>query len=95
RKSADEQMRGRYDELLRDCPIPLLYGLSVLSTARRVYCGETARKTVTPPFVETDRHFVLPDEYLQDRWSLDILSPRGFSEMKRIVAFIKDESAKL
>ncbi|KAJ7786882.1 hypothetical protein B0H14DRAFT_2956313 [Mycena olivaceomarginata] len=32
RKAADEQMHGRYDELLCDCPIPLLYGLSVLGT---------------------------------------------------------------
>ncbi|KAJ7022904.1 hypothetical protein C8F04DRAFT_1136463 [Mycena alexandri] len=95
RKAADEQMRERYDELLRDCPIPLLYGLSVLGTGMRVYCGNKARKAVTPPFVETNRHFVLPDDYLQDEWSVDILSPGGFSKMKQIVAYIKDESAKL
>ncbi|KAJ7471524.1 hypothetical protein B0H11DRAFT_2237426 [Mycena galericulata] len=67
----------------------------VLGTGMRVYCGDKARQTVTPPFVETDRHFVLPNGYLQDQWSVDILSPRGFSEMKWIVAFVKDASAKL
>ncbi|KAJ7753727.1 hypothetical protein B0H16DRAFT_1316745 [Mycena metata] len=94
REAADAQMRGRYNKLLHDCPIPLLYGLSVLGTGMRVYCGDKARRTVTPSFVETDWHFVLPAEYLQDQWSLDILSPGGFSEMKRIVAYIKGESTK-
>ncbi|KAK7015230.1 hypothetical protein R3P38DRAFT_3400414 [Favolaschia claudopus] len=95
RNAADEQMRGRYDELLRGCPIPLLYGLSVLGTCMRVYCGNKVHKTVMPSFVETDPRFVLPDDYLEGEWSVDILSPPGFSEMKRIVTFIKDETINL
>ncbi|KAJ7167748.1 hypothetical protein C8R46DRAFT_898151, partial [Mycena filopes] len=95
RQGADRQTRRRYDELLRECPIPLLYGITVLGTSMQVYCGDKARWTVTPPFVPADRQFLLPTEYLQDQWTVDILSPGGFLEMKRIVAFVKEESAKL
>ncbi|KAJ7072865.1 hypothetical protein C8F01DRAFT_1105521 [Mycena amicta] len=84
RQAADEKMRKRYNDLLRDCPIPSLYGLSVMGTRMQVYCGDKEARVglnewiVAPPFVKADSHSRFsPDDYLEDRWSVDILSPEG------------------
>ncbi|KAJ7730515.1 hypothetical protein B0H14DRAFT_2998956 [Mycena olivaceomarginata] len=92
RKAADAQMRERYDELLHACPIPMLYGLSVLGTKMRVYCGNLADQTVAPSFVDTDPRYVLPNDYLGGEWSVDIMSQAGFSEMKRMINYIKSQA---
>ncbi|KAJ7093219.1 hypothetical protein C8R44DRAFT_815891 [Mycena epipterygia] len=82
-------MRERYDEILRaSCSTALAFWHRYAIVLR----GQGPQDTDT---VETNRHLVLADGYLQNQWSVDILSPGGFSEMKRIVGFIKDESAKL
>ena len=36
---ADKLMRDRYGLMLDNCPTPSLWGLSVLGTSARVYCG--------------------------------------------------------
>jgi hypothetical protein len=97
RQAADEQMRGRYNELLYQCPIPILYGLSVLGTKMRVYSssGDIEQGKVYPPRVPIDPEHVLDQEHLAEEWSIDILSNAGFSQMKEIVGFIKQESAAL
>ncbi|KIO24670.1 hypothetical protein M407DRAFT_8800 [Tulasnella calospora MUT 4182] len=46
---ADKLMRSRYALMLDDCPIPRLWGLSILGTSMRVYCGVTASHEVVPP----------------------------------------------
>ncbi|KAJ7498403.1 hypothetical protein B0H11DRAFT_819458, partial [Mycena galericulata] len=92
RKAADAQMRERYDVLLHACPIPMLYGLSVLGTKMRVYCGNLADQTVAPSFVDTDPGHVLPNDYLGGEWSVDIMSQAGFSEMKRLINYIKSQA---
>ncbi|KAJ7645019.1 hypothetical protein B0H17DRAFT_1022901 [Mycena rosella] len=40
RAAADQQMRARYDDLLYNCPLPLLYGLSIMGTNMHVYIGD-------------------------------------------------------
>src|SRR6266850_8271355 len=50
RQKADAQMRHRFNQLLPNCPIPRLYGLSLLGTSLRVYCGDKAAGNVTPRF---------------------------------------------
>ncbi|KAJ6558690.1 hypothetical protein B0H10DRAFT_2120619 [Mycena sp. CBHHK59/15] len=82
-------MRARYDDLLYDCPLPLLYGLSVIGTNMRVYIGDAATMTLNPPRVETSPNRVLDRKYLEDAWNVDILSAEGFLKMKEIVNFIK------
>ncbi|KAK6974966.1 hypothetical protein R3P38DRAFT_3128456 [Favolaschia claudopus] len=82
RKAADEQMRLRYDDLIHECPLPFLYGLSVLA----LRCV----RVLEPSLVEIDRRYLLPEDYLQDQWDVDILSPQGFQEMKRIISFIRE-----
>ncbi|KAJ7827030.1 hypothetical protein B0H14DRAFT_1241988 [Mycena olivaceomarginata] len=89
RAAADQQMRACYDDLLYDCPLPLLYGLSVIGTNMRVYIGDAATMTLTPPRVEISPNRVLDRKYLKDAWNGDILSVEGFAKMKEIVNFIK------
>ena len=89
RLEADEQLRRRYDSMLHDCPIPHLWGLSLLGTSARIYCGQVVTGAVTPPRQARPRDdYVLPPEFLAGQWSLDILSMEGFNKMKEIVADI-------
>lgn len=96
RQRADTQMRQRYDQMLPNCPIPHLYGLSLLGTSLRVYCGDKVTGEVTPHFVgrpNVDR--ILPPDFLRGQWDLDILSLDGLKRMQEIVAYIKTEAANV
>ncbi|KAF8192776.1 hypothetical protein K438DRAFT_2134248 [Mycena galopus ATCC 62051] len=74
-------------------PVPKFYGLSVFGTNMRVYCCDSGE--ISPWVVPNDSNQILPNEHLENRWSVDILSDKGFSEMKRIVNYIKEESTIL
>ena len=92
RRRVDTQMRQRYDQMLPNCPIPYLYGLSLLGTSLRVYCGDKVTGEVTPHFVgRRNADHMLPPDFLGGQWDLDILSPDGFNKMQEIVAYIKAE----
>jgi hypothetical protein len=96
RLRADTQIRQWYDQVLPNCAIPRLYGLSLLGTSLRVYCGDKVTGEVTPHFVgrpNLDR--ILPPDFLEGQWDLDILSPDGFKKMQEIVAYIKAEAANV
>lgn len=92
RLAADKQMRAGYDLLLADCPLPRLWGLSLLGTSMRVYYGDKDIGVVNPPF-QTDRSYesVLPSDFIDD-WKLNILSAEGFAQVKKIVEYIKEPS---
>ncbi|KAJ6586218.1 hypothetical protein B0H10DRAFT_868555 [Mycena sp. CBHHK59/15] len=51
RDAADTQMRAHYNDFLYacQCPIPTLYGLSILGPRMRLYTGDTATMQVSPP----------------------------------------------
>ena len=91
RRNADIQMRGRFEEIRYICPIPRLYGLSLLGTSLRVYCSDTATNITTPPFVRDLGEDITPSDFLQGQWSLDILSPEGLTKMQEIIGYIKAE----
>jgi len=92
RQRADAQMRQRYDQMLRHCPIPRLYGLSLLGTSLRVYCGDKVTGDVMPHFVgRPDVNRTLPPDFLEGQWDLDILSQEGFIKMQEIATYIKAE----
>jgi hypothetical protein len=94
RQRADTQMRQRYDQMLPSCPIPRLYGLSLLGTSLRVYCGDNVTGKVTPYFVgRPNVNRILPPDFLEGQWDLDILSLDGLKKMQEIVAYIKAEAA--
>jgi hypothetical protein len=67
RQRADTQMRQRFDQMLPNCAIPRLYGLSLLGTSLRVYCGDKVTGEVTPHYVgrpDVDR--ILPPDFWRD-----------------------------
>jgi hypothetical protein len=51
RRRADAQMRQRLDQMLPNCAIPRLYGLSLLGTSLRVYCADKVTGGITPHYV--------------------------------------------
>jgi hypothetical protein len=65
RRRADTKMRQLYDQMLHKCTMPQLYGLSLLGTSLRVYCGEKATGNVTPVFVGRPN---VNQVYLQTSW---------------------------
>ena len=87
RQQADARTREQYNQLIFDCPIPQLYGLCILGTSLRVYCGDKVTGNLTPDFVDHSKE--IPE------WDLDILSPDGLKKMQEIVAYIKTEATKL
>ncbi|KAF7340991.1 hypothetical protein MSAN_02084500 [Mycena sanguinolenta] len=94
RGATDIQMRFQYDQLLHRCPLPTLYGLSLLGTKMRVYTGNTVSMKVNPPSVEQPARGAVDSSFLADQWDLDILSHEGFLKMKEIVDFIKEHSGR-
>ncbi|PPQ89101.1 hypothetical protein CVT25_006474 [Psilocybe cyanescens] len=86
RFEADEQIRQRYDFMLGDCPLPCLWGLSLLGTSLRVYCGEVVTGDVEPAFENCPSPGgIFPRNFLEGAWNIDILSQEGFAKMKEIV----------
>ena len=89
RFKADEQMRQRYDYMLQDCPLPRLRGLSLLGTSLRVSCGDVVNWDLEPVFENRPSpNRVLPRNFLEGPWNIDILSQEGFAKMKEIVGNI-------
>ena len=86
RLEADKQIRHRYKFMLHTCPLPCLWGLSLLGTSTHIYHGDVATGAITPPpqaHPHGDR--VPPPELLEGEWNLDILSQEGFNRMKEVV----------
>ena len=96
RLQADEQLRRQYDAMPHTCPLPRLWGLSLLGTSARIYQGDVATGAITPPYQARPREdYVLPLEFLEGEWGLDILSQDGFDRMKEIVVDITTAVAAL
>jgi hypothetical protein len=89
RYCADDQIRSRYALMLDDCPLPRLWGLSLLGTSARVYCGDKATYEVQPPAIVRPGHSrVLLPTFLAGEWDMDILTEGGFAKTKEIVTDI-------
>jgi hypothetical protein len=92
RERADAQMRERYEDILVDCPLTKLDGISFIGTKMRVYVGDVATEEITPP--HTPRPYTnrtLPKDHLEGEWALDVFSPEGFAKVQEIVRFIRHE----
>ena len=85
---ADCHMRDRYNFMLSECSLPRLWGISVLGTSMRAYCGDTKEFHVCPEYTQHPRDWshVLPSACLKREWETDILSQEGLDKMKEIVA---------
>ncbi len=66
RLAADEQLCRRYDSMMPECPLPRLWGLSLLGTSLRVYRGDTATGTLQPQYqARPDPNRILPRNFLE------------------------------
>ena len=84
RERADAHMRERYEDVLVDCPLTKLYGISFIGTKMRVYTGDVATEEITPPHTpRPDANRTLPKDHLEGEWALDIFSPEGFAKCKK------------
>ncbi|KAF9043566.1 hypothetical protein BDZ89DRAFT_980572 [Hymenopellis radicata] len=93
RGRADIQMRHLFNDMLSEikvlgCPPPTLYGISALGTTLRMYQGNTATFKVQPLADPSLSRIVLPPHYLENQWSVELLSQEGFDEMKKVAANI-------
>jgi len=96
RFNADELIRRQYDAMLNDCPLPRLWGLSLLGTSLHVYCGTVATGAIKPNFMpRPDPGHVLAPDFLEGAWDIDILSPEGFNKMKEIIMDVFAAAAAL
>src|SRR5712671_3192004 len=92
RLTADKQVRSRFYHMLRDCPIPTLHGFSFLGTRTRIYKGDVQQERIEPHARDRpDVNALLPKDFLEGQWDLDILSHEGFIRMKEIVSYILQE----
>ncbi|KAF8902264.1 hypothetical protein CPB84DRAFT_1776347 [Gymnopilus junonius] len=89
RLKADKEMREQYDTLTSTCPIPRFYGLSLLGTSLRIYCGDCFTREIEPTFEDRPSYYhALPFDFLEGAWNLNILSQEGFAKMKEVVEYI-------
>ncbi|KIL60254.1 hypothetical protein M378DRAFT_168267 [Amanita muscaria Koide BX008] len=82
--------------MLHNCPLPRLWGLSLLGTSLRVYAGDVATGELEPVFIDRPSPSrILPRDFLEGGWNIDILSQEGFNKMKEIVKEIIRNAAAL
>ncbi|KAF9018085.1 hypothetical protein BDZ89DRAFT_1074220 [Hymenopellis radicata] len=93
RSRADEQMYRHFDRSLAECPLPRLWGLSLLGTSLRVYRGDVATSNINPAFNRPSGR--MPQDFLEGAWNIDIRSQEGFDKMKEIMADIFENAAAL
>jgi hypothetical protein len=86
RLEADHHMRQLFDSVHAECPLPRLYGLSLLGTSLRVYVHDAITGEIKPAKVPITG--CVPDDFLKGSWDIDILSQKGFDVMKEIVGEI-------
>ena len=70
----------------------------MLGTSVQIYCGNKVTHEITPHFVDNpqaNENHMLPSNFLEGEWDLDILSPDGLKKMQVIVAYIKVEAANV
>ena len=96
RERADAQMRARFQDILVECPLTKLYGISFIGTKMRVYTGDVAALKLSPPHSpRPDANRMLPIDHLEGEWALDIFSPEGFAKMQEIVRFIRSKGDEM
>lgn len=89
RKYADTHMRRLFNDMLEICPLPILYGISAFGTKLCVYKGDTATFDIEPPKDLSAAEFSIPRGYLENQWSVELLSQEGFEEMKSIAICVQ------
>jgi|SRR5712672_2421024 len=86
-RRADDQLRQLFDATFAECPLPRLWGLSLLGTSLRVYAGHRDVRRYGRCRATFQSHGrIHPRDFLEGGWKINILSQEGFIKMKEIVA---------
>lgn len=87
RAAADEQMRGRIEELFDQSPSEI-HGVSALGQKLCFYCYDKHTQTLTPQRIP--RHpDIVTNTAPADRWDTDIITDEGFDRFMDIVEHVK------
>ena len=64
RLRADEQIRLRFNQMLQNCPLPVLYGISFLGTSMHIYSGNVATGDIKLELIDDpDEDRIVPPSY--------------------------------
>ncbi|KAG8930652.1 hypothetical protein FRC00_001033 [Tulasnella sp. 408] len=95
REDADLQLRRRMRDLVRECPIHTLYGVSAFGTRLGFYSLSTVPgSTIQPPLIPRDPEYA-NDVAPEDRWSENVMEVGGEEKLRQIVQEIFDECRPL
>ena len=93
REQADLQMRHRFENLFGDVEIDNLYGASAIGTKICMYKFDKASRQVSPALIPGKES--VTDTAPRDRWNIDIMTPEGQEECRRVVQQVKEMSLRL
>ena len=94
RRSADEQMRKRFLDLLGRLEVPILYGVSALGSKVCYYTYDEGSRRVSPKVIKNEQKLVI-DTAPADRWSLDIMTPDRGKKLREVLNHVKAVCAQL
>lgn len=83
RAEVDLQMRRRLSDLIGDCPLSTLHGISVFGRKLKFYTLHTSG-TISPDVGPSESSAHRYNNAPMDQWSLDILEPEGEIQVRRI-----------
>jgi len=76
RRSANDQMIHRFEQLINTCHIPILYGISAFGTKILIYTLNIETGDLNPTFPPPHPHKININ-ITKDTWNLDILENEG------------------
>ena len=86
---ADEQICLRFDQMLQNCPLPVLYGISFLGTSMHIYSGNVATGNIILELIDDpDEDRIVPPKLLEGRWNIDVLSEVGAMRIQEVIEHI-------
>ena len=94
RGEADLLMRERFKHLPEDVEIGTLYGASAFGTKICMYKLDRASHQLSPSVISGNPELVT-DTAPIDRWNIDIMTPEGEEELRKVVLLIKEMSCRL
>ncbi|KAI0740302.1 hypothetical protein C8Q76DRAFT_595379, partial [Earliella scabrosa] len=88
RADADARIRAAYNVYVHKSKYPTLYAISAFGNLVRFYKGTKHTGIVSPAYVRRAWHRMVPANYLEGAWKVDILSHTGLQKMRRLVKYI-------
>ncbi|KAI0740247.1 hypothetical protein C8Q76DRAFT_592638, partial [Earliella scabrosa] len=85
RAAADVKVRARYKVHACNTQLPNLYAISAFGNMVRFYTGNKGTGNISPPCVPLPLGQATPADYLEDAWTVDILSLAGLQKMRQMV----------